>query len=373
MPAMTVVDTGIVYRNALPHLRSRHGYFPTLVELDGGELLVGLDIGTAFEAIDVRSYACRSTDGGVNWSEPELLFEPDESRHPVSTSCRLSKLRDGSLIGWASLFNRTRTDVGLANTKTEGFCKTEFATIRSSDRGRTWSPPQQVQLPTDWQEFEICAPPFQTSSQRLLVVTRPFFDWEGEVSPWGQDGMAFCSDDGGESWGDMVHVFGGSADQLSANEQALTRLSDGRLISMCWTIDHHTGKSLANRIAFSEDDGESFTGQRSTPLLGETCRPLGLAENRVLVVYRRTDKKGLWVQLAKLEGEQWTPLEDQLLWGGEVTSHRTDLDSKLAQMSTLKFGCPAITRLENGDVFVVFWCVEDCQSVIRWFRMQVEG
>jgi hypothetical protein len=43
------------------------------------------------------------------------------------------------------------------------------------------------------------------------------------------------------------------------------------------------------------------------------------------------------------------------------------------QMSTLKFGCPAIMHLKDGDAFVVFWCVEDCVSVIRWFRLQVEG
>ena len=373
MPGIAIVDSGIVYRNPMPHLRSRHAYFPTVVELESGELLVGMDIGTAFEAVDVRSCVCRSADGGKSWSQPQQLFEPDESQHPVSTSCRIGKLQDGSLIGWAALFDRSRTEVGLANTETEGFCRTENFTIRSLDGGHNWSAPQRVELPADWREFEICAPPFQVNEQSLLVVTRPFFDWEGKVSPWGQDGMAFRSDNCGESWSEFIRVFGGSEDQLSANEQAIARLTDGRLICLCWTIDHRTDKSLANRIAFSEDDGRTFTGQQATPLQGETSRPLALEGNRLLVVYRRTDKKGFWAQLAQLDGEHWTPLADQLLWGGEVTSHRTNIDSKLGQMSTLKFGCPAIQRLQDGDAFVVFWCVEDCVSVIRWFRLQVEG
>ena len=373
MSLITIVDSGIVYRNPMPHLRSRHAYFPTVVQLENEELLVGMDIGSAFEAVDVRSHVCRSDDGGKTWSEPQQSFHPDESQHPVSTSCRIGKLADGSLIGWGALFDRSRTEVGLANTDNEGFCRTDNITIRSVDGGHSWSEPQPVKLPNDWPYFEICAPPFQVNAQRLLVVTRPFFSWDGEVSPWGQDGMAFLSDDLGESWSKMVPTFGGSGDQLSANEQALARLSDGRLISLCWTIDHRTGKSVANRIAYSEDDGSTFLGERPTPLQGETCRPLALEGNRLLVVYRRTDKKGFWSQLAQLDGEQWTPLADQLLWGGEVTSQRTDIESKLGQLSTLKFGCPAILQLQDGDAFVVFWCVEDGVSVIRWFRLQVEG
>ena len=350
MPIIEIADTGIVYGNPMPQLRSRHAYFPTAVQLDDGDLLVGMNIGSAFESLDMRSYVSRSSDQGNTWSEPRQIFQPDQSKHPVSTSCRIGKLDDGTLIGWISLFDRTREDHGLANPKTDGFCRTNFATIRSADGGDTWSAVEPVDLPVDWRHFEICAPPYQTEKGRLLVVTHPFPDWNGRLSPWGQDGKAFLSEDRGWTWTDMVHVFGEPEEEFSFNEMALTRLTDGRILAVSWAIDHRTEKKVANRMATSQDGGRSFENQRLAPLQGETCRPLGLEDNQLLAVYRRTDQCGLWAHLAKIEGNDWKPIDEKLLWGGNVIGSRTDLDSKFAQMSTLRFGCPAVLRLDRKSV-----------------------
>ena len=54
-----------------------------------------------------------------------------------------------------------------------------------------------------------------------------------------------------------------------------------------------------------------------------------------------------------------------------VESHDMSGESALAQMSTLRFGCPNVQRLTSGDIFVVFWCVEDCVSNVRWLRLRV--
>ena len=149
MASVQVVGTGIVCRNPLPHLMSRHAYFPSIVELEPNVLFAAMDIGSAFEAVDVRSYGARSTDGGQTWTRPRLLFEPDESRHPVSTTCRVSRAPDGRLIGAVSLMDRRRRDFGLANPKTDGFVRTELALIESKDDGRTWSAPRVIDPPID--------------------------------------------------------------------------------------------------------------------------------------------------------------------------------------------------------------------------------
>ncbi len=41
------------------------------------------------------------------------------------------------------------------------------------------------------------------------------------------------------------------------------------------------------------------------------------------------------------------------------------------ELSGLKFGYPQMVQLPGGDVLALFWCVEDCQHVIRWVRLQV--
>ncbi|WP_145060542.1 sialidase family protein [Adhaeretor mobilis] len=356
----------------MPHLRSRHAYFPTIVEAENGDLVVAMDIGTAFEAIDVRSYVCRSSDSGKSWTEPMQLFEPNQSSHPVSTSCRMGKLDDGTLLGWAGLFNRTREHEGLANPSTEGFCSVDYATIQSLDGGNSWSELRSVELPHAWDCFEVCAPPFQVSENRLLVVTHPFLDWNGWPSPWGRNGLALESTDNGSTWANIKPTFSDPNAELAFYESALTRLSDGRILAMCWTMDANQGKSLNNHLAISSDDGRNFEIQQSTLLKGETCRPIGIENNHVLVVYRRVDKQGLWARLASVGDPNLKSIDEKLLWGGNVESHRTDLDSHLAQLSTLKFGCPAVVKLQDGDIFIVFWAVEDCCSVIRWFRISID-
>jgi hypothetical protein len=366
-----VLDSGIVYRNPKPHLVSRHAYFPTAVQVENGDIVVGMDIGSAFEAVDVRSYVCRSSDLGASWSEPQLLFEPDESQHRASSTCRISKLADGSLLGWAGVFQRADTDCGLVNPETDGFCDTVYGSVRSVDGGQTWSPLQQHLLPQGWKQFEVCAPAFPVSADRLLVVTHAFPDWQGQTSPWGRTGISLVSDDAGRTWDQTIRLFEDTQGVTAFFETSMTRLSDKRLMAMCWTMDLKTGSSLHNQMVISRDNGLTFGEQQATPLHGETARPLGLGDNYLLVVYRRVDKKGLWSHLANLTDKNWTPLDDKLLWGGDVTSHSTDLGNSLGQLSTLRFGCPCVLQLQNGDVFVVFWGVEDGSSVIRWFRLGI--
>ena len=218
--AIEAIDSGVVYRNPQPHLRSRHAYFPTAVELPSGELLVAFDLGSAFEAIDVRSYCSRSSDGGQTWTEPELIFQPNENNHPVSTTCRVGAVDHEELLAWGCLYNRTLDNEGIGNPRTDGFCPTDFVTLRSRDGGRTWSPPQPVRLPVGWTGFETCAPPFALGDGRLLVVTCPLPDWEGRSSPWRQDGLAFGSPDRGETWSELVHVFRNGSLPITAFEQA---------------------------------------------------------------------------------------------------------------------------------------------------------
>ncbi len=372
MPSpIRVLDSGYVFRNPKPHVFSRHAYFPTVCQLDNGELLCGMDIGEAFESPGMRSYVCRSEDTGKTWSNPEQIFEPDTSQNQVSTTCRIGRLDSDELIGWTCLFGRVHADEGLANPDNGGFCPTDFATLRSTDGGKTWSPPQRVTLPVDWKQFETCSPPIQVTENRLLVFSSPWATWEGTQSPWGHSGVAFSSDDRGQTWSDMVTVFNGESNHLTGFEQAMTALGDGRIVVVAWTIDLQTQASQNNRIAFSSDQGRTFSEPIEIPVHGETCRLLAIENDLVLAVYRRFDQPGLWAQLAKIEGESWTPLADQILWGGRVVGRDGDTGNAISSMTGLKFGCPAIIRLNNGDVFIVFWGVEDGVSSIHWIKLAV--
>ncbi len=365
-------DSGIVYGNPKPHLKSCHAYFPTIVELSENEIIVGLDIGSAFEALDVRSFSCRSQDGGITWSEPQMIFSPDESEHRVSTTCRLSRINGNKIIGWGCLFDRTREHDGLTNPNTEGFCRTRFVTVESSDGGRSWTPPRPVELPTNWHHFETCTPPYSLNEEgRLLVVTSPWPNWEGELSPWNRDGIAFVSENDGADWTDIVRVFPNEDRPLLALEPAIARLANGHILAVCWTFDNLQQRSVHNRWCLSMDGGKQFEPPKTAPIHGETCRPLVLPNNRVLFVYRRVDRPGLWAHLALIQNGDWQPIEDFQLWSGVLNNQPSEGHGKVEKMSTMKFGSPAIIQRKNGEIFIVFWCVEDCVSVIRWIRLEV--
>lgn len=366
MSHLQVLDTGVVYRNPKPHLHSRHAYFPSLVHLPGGELVCGFDIGSAFEAVDVRSFTASSLDKGKTWSTLRSVFDPAELSK-VSTSCRLSAPH-GNLVGLACLMDRSREDEGLANPATEGFVRTEFEIVRRQADG-TWQR-KPVVPPLDWNAFEICSPIVQTPSGRWLLPTSLWPNWDG-LNPLGPKAIAFVSEDRGLSWRRGVEVMARRDARIAFFEQKIIALTPAELMAVCWTIDLRAKHNLPIHFSLSDDDGNSFAPPAATPLQGETCVPFPLGERHVLLVYRRTDRRGLWAQLAVVASNGWAIVEDLPLWGANVAAHDTHQESLMAQMSTLRFGCPTIAHLTDRDFLVAFWCVEDCVSVIRWIRLAV--
>ncbi|MBN1554658.1 MAG: exo-alpha-sialidase [Phycisphaerae bacterium] len=369
MRKIEVLDTGLVYRNPMPHLRSRHAYFASAVELPDGTLAVAMDIGSAFEAVDVRSFLCTSKDGAATWTAPKQIFEP-VGDVPTSTTCRISRTPGGGIVGLACLFGRSRADRGLGNPEKEGFVETDLMLVRSDDGGATWSVPTPFSGALNWRHYETCSPFVCLSETRWLAPCALWPNWDGE-NPHGNHAIAFVSDDGGKTFPRWATVFDDWKNRVASWETKITRLSDGRVLGVCWAFDYKKKKNGRNRYVLSNDQGESFSRWMETPLQGETCGIVGLDDNLVLCAYRRIDKPGLWAHLARLDGDTWTPLAETLLWGGNVKAHDESSDSMLEQMSSLRFGFPNLIRRANGEVFLVFWCVEECVSNIRWFRLNV--
>lgn len=367
MASINLLDTGLVYRNPYPHVVSRHAYFPTVARGADRSITCAFDVGQAFEAIDVRSYAAHSTDEGKTWSAPGQLFEVDTRDHPVSTSCRIANL-NGRLVGLAALMHRSEPEIGLANPQTGGFVPTDFATIESIDSGASWSTPKLVPLPTPWRQHEICSPIVRLANGRWLLPTAPWPDWSG-TSPTGPKSIVYISDDEGHSWTHAADTMNRSTEKIAFYEHKVIQLSDGRVVAVCWVVDLKTGKNLANHFSISSDNGETFGPPIAMPLLGETCAPIALPDNHVACVFRRADKRGLWAHLGRVDGDQWMPLALEPLWGTDVASSDVSKSTLLAQMSTLRFGFPNVITLNDEELLAVFWCVEDAVSNIRWLRL----
>jgi hypothetical protein len=182
--------------------------------------------------------------------------------------------------------------------------------------------------------------------------------------------VAFVSHDRGKSWPEYLDLYGAGRKSVINFESKIIELSNGHLVGAAWGYDEATAQDLPNQYVVSVDGGRSWTPPASTGLWGQTGTPFALPDDRILFVYRRIDRSGLWANIARLEGTHWINEAQIPLWGaseGGLTGH----DENMARnFHVLRFGAPCITRTPGGDIFVAFWCVDDCVSQIRWFRLK---
>ena len=66
-------------------------------------------------------------------------------------------------------------------------------------------------------------------------------------------------------------------------------------------------------------------------------------------------------------------LIEQIAGGFTTQSIAGGADSSIQHQHGLQFGYPQLIKLTSGDIFAVFWAVEDELSVIRCFHLQVES
>jgi hypothetical protein len=363
-----LIDTGLVYRNPQPFRRSIHAWHPTLIVLEDSELLCAFDLATAIENVDYRTYFSHSSDSGQTWSSPTRLF-PDEDNRLQRHTVRISRLKDGSLVGMGCRWFLEHEDEDLINRETMGMAPNELILVRSADNGRTWTGPTVVAPPLAG-PFEICHAIVELADGRWLYPTSITKNWDGEA-PNGVKAVALVSHDQGESWTEHLDVLDSYAQGIIQFESSVIQLPDSRLLAVSWAFDNRIGKSKPLPYAISTD-GRTFSEPRPTGLDGETSKLVSLGDDLILCVSRRFDKPGLWATLARIENDEWINLDEAPLWQGadsKMFGERSSAD----ELAALAFGFPQPHLLPDGSVLIVFWCREECIHNIRWLRVQVEG
>lgn len=364
------VRTGIIYRNPKPHVFSRHAYFPSVVMTGDGSMLASFAIGEAFEAANSDIYISRSKDLGETWSEP-LRFIKDHDGKLCSRYARIAAKSDGSVI--ANIVRSHREDhpaEGLANPENIGFVPTDLLIARSHDFGNTWSDPVMISTPLIGPAFEMCSPIVELSNGRWLWPTSTWRGWDG-YCPNGMKMVVLVSSDQGKTWPEYKAVMDRSSEKIIFWEGKVIELSTGILLAVAWAYSESDGTDLPNQYTTSHDGGSTWTAPGSTHLMGETMAIAELPDGRILSVYRRMDKAGLWMTLAALEDGQWVNEKQIPLWGVKETGLTDKSDSMVTDFNELKFGAPCITILPDETVFVAFWCYEKMVSNIRWFKVNL--
>jgi sialidase-1 len=359
-------NTGLVYTNPTPHLKAIHAWHPSIAHLGGDELICAFDLGQAPESLDYRTYYSRSPDGGRTWEAPKRLFD-DSVTKPATHTVRISRLRDGTLVGFGARFYRDNSEEGLTNRATLGFVPMDLIFFRSVDGGRNWHGPTVIAPPLEGPAFEICHSIVELNDGRWLAPTQTWPAWDGRSSH-GWKPIALVSADQGRTWSRFLSLFDNRSESVIHFEQSMVQLADGRLLAVAWAYDRRTHETLPTPYTIS-NNGETFSASRPTGLCGQTAKLLALRDGRILCVYRRDDKPGLWAQLVRLDGDRWINVEEHALWSGDPNGSATTNMSD--QLSSLKFGFPSMVESVEGNAKVVFWCSENGLHNIRWFDLSI--
>jgi len=366
-PSISVDSTGLVYRNPLPHLRSRVAYHPSLSLGDGEERIVTFDIGEAIESLDYHTVLARSLDGGANWKlqGPVLNAPPPRTSHTLRTS----RMPDGSMVGIVAFFHRDNPEEGLLNRATFGFVPLDLALIRSSDGGRTWSRPERIDPPLVGPSWEMCHAIFPLRSGRWLIPTATWRGWNGE-NPSGEQTVAFISDDRGVTWPKFGRIFDGRNINRSHLEVSVVQLPDDRILAVAWVHDPKTCTNFPSEYAISANDAQSFCEPQQAGFQAETCKMVLLRDGRIFCAYRRVDSPGLWGNLVEIKGTRWINLAEAPLWQGPANV-TTATGNSADGLSGLRFGYPSLQETQSGEIFMVFWAQENCITNIRWMKIRI--
>jgi len=371
MGSINVIKSGLIYRNPKPHVRSIHAYFPSVVAMANGEMLASVVLAEAFEATDARTNLCRSADNGETWQLEGPLY-PGTTNRLTSDASRLTATPEDEVLAYMVRADRSEhPDEGLTNPETLGFVPTELTLLRSGDFGRTWTGPTPITPPLAGPSFELCSPVTVLRDGRWIIPTLTWPAWDGHC-PDGVKMVALVSHDRGETWPDYSDVMRASAGRVYFWESKIVEFPDGRLLAVAWTYDDIASKDRPNHFAISTDSGQTWSPPASTGLMGQTMTPLLLDDDRILCVYRRMDKPGLWANLSHLNGHRWVNDGDEPMWGTQASRLTATSENMAHNFNVLRFGAPCLTRLDDGTIFVAFWCYEDCVSVIRWFKIAVD-
>lgn len=357
---MQLIDTGIVYANPDPLLVSRQAAFPGLARLPDGDIVAMFSIGQAFDAADMRAYVSRSSDNGRSWSPAQLLH--DTRLEPMeSESFKPVALADGTLLATGYVFVRPTMLTPIVDPATNALLPLHNKVSRSSDGGRSWSRPQRFEV--DGAGLELSGPCIQRASGEVLGAAPPF-----HLGPDGHEGWLISSGDRGETWQRKSVFFSADGGTVAPWESRLIDFGGERIGVLFWAYDAANGRNLSNRLALSEDGGDSFR-TLDTGIGAQASGGIALGGDELLSIHaHREAPVGLNVYRSRLRGDRVERMDTLALFADERLGQGAAQGEPFAN---LRFGQPSLLPLGGDDYLACCWLVENCQHVIKTFRIRL--
>ena len=337
------------------------GIFPGVALNGDGSLCMLLVSGSDFESPDQETLALRGDASGMHWEVTGRL-DAGTLGDRMTVYAKPTVLPDGTVVALGYGFERpdasTLSDYAEAHGR---FPPVHNLVWRSTDGGATYGPPCAMRHGYDGIEFS--GPALALADGTLLAFGPPF-----RLTPKDQKGICFASRDGGRTWREQGVYFNG--DTIAPWESRGRRLPDGRLAVVFWAFDLAAQKHLTNRLAVSSDGGAAWK-LLDTQLPGQASKladcgwddgALGLLQAR-----REGELPGLYLTRIKIGENGVSAGETCELWSARSQAAP---GASAEPFRSLKFGQPALHRLADGSLLLVFWRLgrDGYEVVLRQFR-----
>ncbi|MFD1254228.1 BNR/Asp-box repeat protein [Devosia equisanguinis] len=357
---MQFLETGILYANPDPLLVSRQAAFPGLARLASGDIVALFSIGQAFDAADMRAHVSRSTDNGRTWSAPSPLhtraFTPEESEtfKPVA-------LADGTLLATGYVFLRPTSLTPIVDPKTNELLPLHNKLSRSHDGGHTWTAPERFIV--EDAGLELSGPIVQRASGELLGSGAPF-----HLGPDNHEGWLISSVDNGKTWQKKSIFFRAEPSIIAPWESRLIDFGGERIGVLFWAFDIAAGHNLTNRLALSEDGGDTFR-TLDTGIHAQASNGLALGDSEMFSIHaHRESPVGLNICRSRLHHDRLEVLDTLALFADERLGQGT---GEADPFANLRFGQPSLLALGRDEYLACCWQVEHGQHVIKTFRIRL--
>ena len=370
MATIEYLEGHVLYTNPKPHVHSRHGCFPGLVQLPSNELLALFVLQEAFEAPNATTCISRSEDFGRTWKLQGPLYDKSTVGYPTSDSMKATVLRDGTLIAIGYRFHRHDPEQSIGIEETGGLLPGDDLISFSNDDGRSWTVPEI--LPRGYPELlELSGPCVELRSGDLVAVSTPYHLPDGS-NPSGPIGVLVRSHDKGRTWDDRQRYIDGR-NTITPFEGRIREMQDGRLVAMLWAYDVAKRRHLSNHVVVSHDDGRNWSQPIDTGHMGQSSNLIWLGGDLLATIHaQREGDVGVYVRIVDFSGDRWRPIAESAIWGSHLGQQTKPGQSMAEMFTSLRFGQPSLLQLADGQVLATHWTIEEGQGKVRTHRLRLE-
>jgi len=348
----------------------------SLITLQDGEVLMGFNEERyPIHADSGQSCVIRSKDGGITWDASTKQVVWPYTDFMGNWDCAFGQISDGTIL----MHTRVCSFMAPTGIKWEGDQalggpppgkrerlkrQTGYALVKSIDNGTTWSDPIPVNtnpIRESGREPNLCGGSgaghiIELPDGGLLL---PLDGRLGSRSDETERSFLLRSDDGGDNWEYWSTMAYDPANIISFHEPGVTRLEDGRLVSLLRT-SHKPRRQDNMWFTHSEDDGVTWSPPKRSGLWGYPADVMQLQDGRVLAVYGY--RKAPW-------GVRGCISEDGLTWAAE--NEFVIREGGVADPMVFLYwhiGYPTVTQLEDGTIIAAYHEYSDDDPPIQYIR-----